>query len=78
MALVGNHGHARINGVTAKIHGPFRPGSECIVQAPFAHIGAMTQEKYLLEKVNHQIFFPKQFYIFCLVVPLPLLRVQGL
>ena len=51
--------------------------SERIVQVPFPHIVAMTQEKHLLEKVDHQIFSPKQFCMFYLVVhwsPLPLLR----
>ena len=58
----------------------FEGDSERIVRVPFPHV-AMTQEKHLLERVDHQISFPKQFCMFYLVVhchPLPLLRVQGL
>ena len=49
-------------------------GNGCTVQVPSPHVAAMLQEKRLLEQVDHQIFFPKQFFRSCLVVhrsPLP-------
>ena len=38
--------------------------SEHVVQVPFPHVVTMTAGKHMLERVDHQIFSPKQFCMF--------------